>query len=267
MLLDCRLIVDAPAEGAWNMAVDEALLESAADAGAATLRLYRWREPTLSLGYFQAHSDRAGHAPSASLPCVRRSTGGGALVHDREVTYSLTLPPAALAGRDTRALYCDAHRAVIAAIVEGSGADGARLSLCDPEKSPAAGEEPFLCFLRRSDGDLLVGPPHPAGEESGGVRGRHKVTGSAQRKRRGALLQHGGVLLARSDAAPELPGLLDLGLLTAGNEQKLIERLAERLPTALGLRVEAGELTDGERHAAGRLVEEKHGHPAWVERR
>jgi len=51
-------MVDPPAKGAWNMALDEALL-TAAEGGECTLRFYRWEEPTLSLGYFQAVGDRA----------------------------------------------------------------------------------------------------------------------------------------------------------------------------------------------------------------
>ena len=59
-----RLILDPPAEGAWNMAVDQALLETANSTGLITLRFYRWSEPTLSLGYFQRHLDRELHPPS-----------------------------------------------------------------------------------------------------------------------------------------------------------------------------------------------------------
>jgi lipoate-protein ligase A len=87
-----RLIIDPPASGAWNMAVDEALLRSAAQRGTATLRFYQWSEPTLSLGYFQAADDRQQHFASLACPLVRRASGGGAIVHDRELTYSLAMP-------------------------------------------------------------------------------------------------------------------------------------------------------------------------------
>src|SRR5687767_6703039 len=87
-----RLIIDPPAEGSWNMAVDEALLESAADSGEITLRFYEWSRATLSLGYFQSHAERSGHTASLACPMVRRSTGGGAIVHDQELTYSLVVP-------------------------------------------------------------------------------------------------------------------------------------------------------------------------------
>src|SRR5687767_13677741 len=86
-----RLLIDPPASGAWNMAVDEALLASAA-AGVATLRFYTWSQPTLSLGYFQHAHQRDAHAASRSCPLVRRASGGGAILHDRELTYSLAVP-------------------------------------------------------------------------------------------------------------------------------------------------------------------------------
>jgi len=266
MPLDCRLIVDEPAEGAWNMAVDEALLERAAEGGPATLRLYRWAEPTLSLGYFQAYADRAGHPPSDGLPCVRRSSGGGALVHDREVTYSLTLPPEALRGRETRGLYCAAHRAVIDTI-STLGGDPAGMTLCDPAGGGGRpSEEPFLCFLRRADGDLLVAEPPSGAVDTRPVAGRYKVTGSAQRKRRGALLQHGGVLLAQSPHAPELPGLAELGVIAARAEA-FAESLAGALAKRLELDLSTGGLTTTETAGAERLRAEKHLNPGWVRRR
>src|SRR3954469_17858125 len=88
-----RLLPFATASGADNMARDEALLHSAADRGVASLRFYTWTEPTLSLGYFQPAAVREGSAALAGLPWVRRSTGGDAIVHHRELTYALALPP------------------------------------------------------------------------------------------------------------------------------------------------------------------------------
>ena len=70
------------------------------------------------------------------------------------------------------------------------GIEAGRAAADHPERS---GEQPFLCFQRRSAEDVLVD----------GV----KICGSAQRRRRGAIMQHGSLILGRSDAAPELPGL------------------------------------------------------------
>src|ERR1700722_19964765 len=90
MLLHMRLLPFATADGATNMAADEAMLETASERGLASLRFYTWSEPTLSLGYFQPS---VGHGlPNlASLAWVRRSTGGAGIVHHHELTYSIAL--------------------------------------------------------------------------------------------------------------------------------------------------------------------------------
>src|SRR5437879_6894081 len=89
-----RLLLDKPASGAWNMAVDEVLLDGVA-AGTAppTLRFYEWTPPCLSLGYFQPFEvvDVDG-CRALGVEVVRRPTGGRAILHDRELTYSVALP-------------------------------------------------------------------------------------------------------------------------------------------------------------------------------
>jgi hypothetical protein len=102
--VDIRLIIDPPQNGAWNMAVDEALLLDAIEDGSATLRFYQWSEPTLSLGYFQRYADRNQHHASRNCAIVRRQSGGGAILHDRELTYSLVLPPGHPLGRNPNGL-------------------------------------------------------------------------------------------------------------------------------------------------------------------
>ena len=88
--MEARLIESTASSAAWNMAIDQVLLDSA-DSG-ATLRFYGWRPASLSLGYFQSAADRSLHTASSALPLVRRPTGGGALVHDNELTYCLVSP-------------------------------------------------------------------------------------------------------------------------------------------------------------------------------
>ena len=186
-----RLILDPPAEGAWNMGVDEMLMERAAEANLATLRFYEWSPATLSLGYFQNAADRDMHAASVACPMVRRSSGGGAIVHDHELTYSISLPTAHPLAADAETLYRNIHGTLLEALAEfGVAARLNEAALVQMEG------EPFLCFQRRAVGDVLLD--------------RYKICGSAQRRRRGAILQHGSVLLARSSAAPELLGVVDL---------------------------------------------------------
>src|SRR5262245_15370439 len=189
--LPCRLIIDEPSDGAWNMALDEALLQAAETDGIATLRFYQWSEPTLSLGYFQLHADRRVHAASASCQLVRRSTGGGAILHDRELTYSIVLPLIDGFHLNTQWLCHAAHDSLIETLADF----GVTANKCSGQAMNSAGE-PFLCFQRRTLGDVVVG--------------EHKIAGSAQRRRRCAILQHGSVLLAKSAAAPELPGIAEL---------------------------------------------------------
>ena len=76
---------------AFNMALDEALLEESAHIGKPVLRFYGWTEPAVTFGYFQKYSD----VERATLlrPLIRRPTGGGIVPHDADWTYSLVFPP------------------------------------------------------------------------------------------------------------------------------------------------------------------------------
>lgn len=181
-----RLLVDPPLPGAENMARDETLLataESSADdlPSPVTLRLYRWSSPTISLGYFQPSvAIESLDEELRALDVVRRLTGGGAILHDLELTYSLTMPiDHPLVSRGPNLLYEDAHAAVIASLSE-IGIDAQACGVTD-DSTPSRG--PFFCFARRHAYDVVV-----AGE---------KIAGSAQRRTRGALLQHGSIILGR----------------------------------------------------------------------
>jgi lipoate-protein ligase A len=241
--------MDPPAAGSWNMAVDDVLLEAAANEGRATLRFYRWQEPTLSLGYFQTYADRWQHAASGGAAVVRRVTGGGAIVHDLELTYSIALPEGHPLALGRLRLY----RAVHAALIEALASWGIRATLFEPPTpSQNAPIEPFLCFQRRSPGDVLLDGT--------------KIAGSAQRRSRGAVLQHGSMLLARSSAAPELLGPRELADIIIEPEQ-LAEAWLAKLAGMLGSGCQPGKLTDSERGRAAQLAAEKHASRLWVESR
>ncbi len=257
---DYRLIQDPPADGAWNMAVDQALLAEAADGGPVTLRFYRWDRPTLSLGYFQAHAERDAHTASRGADLVRRQSGGGAILHDRELTYSLIVPPGHTLATQTQVLYDAVHEALVGILSALSpfAADSAALQLCGEAGGEAPTSEPFLCFRRRSEGDILL----PVGDRT------HKVVGSAQRRQRGAVLQHGSILLRRSDAAPELPGFCDLAAADeAQTEQSLRENLSERLSAVAGGPFEESSLPAGLGQAAAGIAAERYRSKLWTERR
>lgn len=258
--VECRLLVDKPAGGTWNMAVDELLFEQAAAAGRWTLRLYQWDRPTLSLGYFQSHQLRASHPASAACPLVRRVSGGGAILHDRELTYCLAVPEEHPLATDAARLYRAVHGSLVEALarlgIQSEMNEAAAPAPIKPRPLVAGvaapADEPFLCFQRRSVGDVLVQD--------------FKVIGSAQRRRRGAILQHGSILLAASAAAPDLPGIQEL----SGQDMS-----AKRMQSAwlnlfkarLGVRLACGELEPAEIEAAGRLEAEKFANPAWTLRR
>lgn len=236
-----------------NMALDEALLAAAADAEAdaefrPTLRIYQWARPTLSLGYFQAAEQRQSHRASRACDLVRRPSGGGAILHDRELTYALVLPAAVACSRPSAQWYVDVHRGLIAAIRRLTGA-GAVLG---PVEFCAEDEEPFLCFQRTAEYDVFLDGC--------------KIAGSAQRRRRGAVLQHGSVLLRRSPLAPELPGVCDVidADLAFGD---LAAAFTLELANLTGLRGEAGEIADAEHEAAQRLEKAKYAADAWTFKR
>lgn len=248
---DCRLILDPPGLGAWNMAVDEALLEFGGQDNGWTLRFYGWSEPTLSLGYFQAIESRQTHAASRNCPVVRRQSGGGAIVHDRELTYALVAPIGHVLARDSQRLY----RAVHGAFVQALASVGVTARMHDPAVTPSPtpkAAESFLCFERRAVGDIVVG--------------RAKIGGSAQRRRLGAVLQHGSLLLSRSSAAPELPGIGEFG----GGPRTWEDwrsLFSGALLGALELSPQIASPSDSILQAAARLAENKYGAAAWNRRR
>lgn len=244
----CRLLVDPPASGGWNMAVDEVLMEWAAESGRCCLRFYRWREPTLSLGYFQAYADRAHHLASRNCPAVRRTSGGGAILHDVELTYSIVLPKKHQLAAKRLALYKLFHEALVGVLRER----GVTASICKGPNESEDGRQAFLCFQRRAPGDVLV-------EES-------KIAGSAQRRSPGAVLQHGSVLLNRSAAAPELPGANDLSEKPISDGQ-LIDAWLRELGHGLCLTWQDGALAEAERDRALQLVQAKYGSHNWTKNR
>jgi len=247
--MECRLICDAPAAGSWNMALDEALLESAGRAGQGScLRFYGWEVPTLSLGYFQHAADRRTHPASGPCPLVRRATGGGAIVHDVELTYSYTTAVGTHVSADLAALYEAFH----ATLIEELGRYAVVARLCRaPPKRPRA-DEPFLCFQRRAERDVLVGDA--------------KIAGSAQRRHRGMLLQHGSVLLQRSAAAPELDGIAELASV-AIDPSELAESWSRRVASVLGLTLRPAAATEAEVQTARRFQQTQFATAAWNNRR
>lgn len=193
----CRLILDSqPQIGTWNMALDEALLESAVQFAGCAVRIYRWSEPTVSLGYFQKPGELDPSSPLNSLPQVRRLTGGGAILHHHEWTYSCIVPSGHPSIRVPGELYAALHRRIIAVLSEHGITANLRCHADTKNDALHTPASPFLCFFRGDPNDIVL-------------NGR-KIVGSAQRRRKGAVLQHGSILLRRSEFAPDIPGIADL---------------------------------------------------------
>ncbi len=250
---ELRLIIDPPLSGPMNMALDEALLESAANNGIATLRLYQWSEPTLSLGYFQVTTERESHQPSLACPLVRRASGGGAILHHRELTYSIALPEISSSDTTSGRLYETVHNSIIVLLGElGISSALFRTGAPCETAQQRTGREPFLCFQRRTCFDIV----------SSGA----KIVGSAQRRRRGGVLQHGSILLSRSEFAPELLGIEQI----AGKSitiAQLIEFWPPRLAGCLDRSITADSLTSAELSSTETLCRERFAASNWVHRR
>lgn len=177
---------DAALDGPTNMARDECLLYDESIAPAA-LRIYEWTPPTISLGYFQKYDDIAGLPDElCDLSVVRRTTGGGAILHDREITYCLIADDSvAIARRPPAEMYRLVHEIWRDAIANNGGPELEVAPDSFPFPSPRSG--PFFCFQKPGRTDLLI-----AGK---------KVLGSAQRRIAGHVMQHGSLLLGARFAA------------------------------------------------------------------
>src|SRR5262249_47624424 len=145
----CRWLPFHVGEGAWNMAADETLLETAA-AGTASLRLYGWSRPTLSLGYFQSEAACRVYGRLGELAWVRRPSGGSALVHHLEVTYALALP----AGTPWQKRGESWLRRMHDILTDALAALGVGVRTCGEDEEKKLGE--VLCFLHHTPGDLLI---------------------------------------------------------------------------------------------------------------
>jgi len=171
-----RMLLTPAAGGAENMALDEALMSRARETGEWTLRVYSWSRATISFGRNEAarrHYDpeRIG---ARDLAVVRRPTGGRAILHDREITYSVTAP-AADAG-DLRASYDRINTLLLTGLAR-LGVD-ARVA---ERETRGVTPGPAPCFAEPWAGELTLG-------------GR-KLAGSAQWRSSGAMLQHGSILV------------------------------------------------------------------------
>jgi lipoate-protein ligase A len=254
------------------MAVDDALLATAAAGGPATLRLYRWAPACLSVGRNQVIRGRLDGTRLArrGWQLVRRATGGLAVLHDAEITYAVTAPMEAVGGPR------EAYRRIsgaLAAALRSLDLDAAVAAA--PAGAPARpGRDDARCFAGTAPGEVCVG--------------RRKILGSAQRRSGSALLQHGSLLLRGSQdvvgdlvpPAPRGPGLkpeaaseraarqttVEAELGTVPPDGVVVAAIVTAFAAALGVCPDPMPLTPAERSLADER-ERVHGSEAWVWRR
>ena len=263
-----RLIVDVPRNGAWNMAVDEAVLEAvAAGEAPATLRFYAWSPPCISIGYAQKLQDfDLERLRADGVELVRRPSGGRAVLHKQELTYCLCIT--ADDGRVSGGVLAS-YRRLSWGFMEGLRYLGLDSTLMEGEGGEQA--VPAACFNAPSRYELTAA-------------GR-KIVGSAQWRHNGGVLQHGSVPLnadvaelvnymavseAERQAAREAlrcrAGTLSAALGRPVSFLEVTTALAQGLAEVLELEWLEAELTTAERVRAKMLMREKYGSEAWLHR-
>jgi len=263
-MMPWRLLIHDPLPPPLALAVDEAIALRCADQGnRSTLRFYQWDRPAISIGRFQS-IDRAVRAEAcrdAAIPVLRRITGGRAVWHDCEVTYSLVTPlPSSLFPPSLSHTVTAIGRALAVGLQQFG------LPVQIPSTSPGP-------FHRRAASQSSFCFAEPAWYEVR-IRGK-KIIGSAQRRWRDRFLQQGSILLRHdpqavarwlpvdSDDLQAAAGLEDF-LTTPVAADRLARLLARSLASTWNIELEPGSLTAEETALAESLARDKYGDDAWT---
>jgi lipoyl(octanoyl) transferase len=266
-----RLLSFQRLSGAENMAVDEAIFrETATRGGEPTLRLYGWIRPTVTVGYSQDLEEDVNRAfcEERGIDIVRRPTGGKAVYHSTDLTYSLASSQHRF---PFSADILGTYRVIGRCLIKGLGKAGISAELVEEGRAPGRCFEEAGCFAVPFRNELLV-------------KGA-KICGSAQVRGRDCFLQHGSVLIdfdpvislqiMGKDGRDEEEAVRRLaGAVTCVSRETSVPVTAERLVPYLGsgfeellnIRLLKGDLTGRERALAERLITEKYGNRRWNER-
>lgn len=271
---DWRIIYDRPAGGAMNMAVDEAILESVVNGSSLpTLRLYAWEPPCVSLGYAQPVSDVSiEELTKRGYELVRRPTGGRAILHTDELTYSVNGPqdePRLAGGVLTS--YNNLAQALLFALRSlGIPAVSEQRSAANPKLE--SNKNNPVCFEVPSTYEITVGGK--------------KIIGSAQARRKGGVLQHGSLPLngnlirlievlnfpnqkSREAAAARLLKKAATIQDVSGDQvswDTAARAFEDAFSSALNLNLMVENLGNKEKMRAEELIEEKYKNPEWINR-
>ena len=272
-----RFIRSGACAPAWNMALDEAILTAHSEGKVpSTLRFYGWNPPTLSIGYFQKAEAEVNLAKlqQKGFGFVRRATGGRAVLHDRELTYSMVVSedyPGLPSG------VTEAYRVLSKGLQIGFrrlGLDAQMVQLrTENEKQEYASQGSAACFDSPSWHELVVA-------------GR-KVAGSAQIRQKGVLLQHGSILLELDSVqlfsllkfssdllkyklektfnqkAIAINPLREAQGMSSVSLETVEEAFLQGIMEGLNIEIEVAEPTPYELELAQQLVDEKYGLDAW----
>ena len=266
-----RLLITPPARGAWNMAVDEALVDRIALGDSLPcLRLYAWQPPCLSIGYAQPIKDvDTNRLAEHGWDCVRRPTGGRAILHTDELTYSVIAPlsESRVSGSVLES-YLHLSKPLLSAL--HSLAIPAQTH---PINSPLKGSSSeAVCFEVPSNYEIFVDGK--------------KLIGSAQARRKNVVLQHGTLPLwgdlrritealsypdekLRSAAAARLLAHATTAETVLNRKiswEETAHAFVHAFQTELDLDFVTQELSGEELSMVDRLVTEKYAHPTWLER-
>lgn len=230
-----RLLPDAAGDAAWNMALDETLLEAhRLGISPPTLRFYSWEPSALSLGYAQPIADvNLDACRDAGIAVVRRSTGGRAVLHMGEFTYAV------IASEGFPANVAGTYRMITEVLAQAIARLGVPADIA-PGKLNRAGTA--SCFQSATQADLVA-------------LGR-KLVGSAQTRREGAFLQHGSLMLTqrptdiqayltRPGAGGDATCLADV-MEALPTRAAIAEAITQAMASAWGIRLVTGSLTDWE---------------------
>lgn len=276
-----RLLETGALDGATNMAIDEAILE-AVTAGQAppTLRFYGWEPPCLSLGYSQpAEAVDWAACAERNWEVVRRPTGGQAILHVDELTYSVCAPlqePRVAGG------IVESYGRLAAGLLAGLKLIGLEPAEARPDYPNPPGSPGPVCFDGPARYEITLVIPGP-----GGAPVPHKLLGSAQSRRLGGVLQHGTLPLTgditriidalayegpaeRAAARAHLQGralTLETALGRPVSFPEAAAAMAAGFGRALNLRLVPGELKAAEWTAVARIRSEKYADDAWTLKR